>query len=325
MTGSPPQASPPSVSTTHVDPAPGRRGPVVVIGNFDGVHRGHRTLLADAREKAAARGVGTAVLTFEPHPRAFFSRGEPFFRITPRAEKERVLARVGVDAVHVRAFDAGLAGMSPEAFVDELLVGALDASGVVVGYDFHFGKGRAGTPAVLTRLCAERGIGCDVVPVVEEAGAPVSSSAIRAALAAGDVARANALLGYRWFVLGEVRHGDKRGRTLGYPTANMALAEGCGLAHGIYAVRLSADGVVRDGVASFGRRPTFDDGAPLLETFVFDFTGDLYGKTVGVEFAGFIRGEERFESAQALIAQMDRDSARAKEMLAARDGLDSML
>ncbi|GGK42705.1 bifunctional riboflavin kinase/FAD synthetase [Salinarimonas ramus] len=312
-------------SRTHVPPAPGRRGPVVAIGNFDGVHRGHRTLLANAREKAAARGVSSAVLTFEPHPRAYFQPDKPLFRITPQAEKARVLARSGVDAVHVRAFDAALAGMSPEAFVDELIAGALDASGVVVGYDFHFGKGRAGTPAILTELCAARGIGCDVVPVVEEAGAPVSSSAIRAALAEGAIARANALLGYRWFVLGEVRHGDKRGRTLGYPTANMALPEGCGLAHGIYAVRLSADDVVRDGVASYGRRPTFDDGAPLLETFVFDFAGDLYGKEVGVELVGFIRGEERFDSAQALIAQMDRDSARARELLAEQDGLESML
>lgn len=319
------QASAVSASATHVPPAPDRRGPVVAIGNFDGVHRGHQTLLANARARAAARGVASAVLTFEPHPRAFFQPDRSFFRITPQAEKTRVLERVGVDAVHVRAFDAALAGMSPEAFVDELLVGALDASAVVVGYDFHFGRKRAGTPAVLVELCAARGIGCDVVPVVEEAGAPVSSSAIRAALTQGDIARANALLGYRWFVLGEVRHGDKRGRTLGYPTANMRLPDGCGLAHGIYAVRLCADGVVRDGVASFGRRPTFDNGAPLLETFVFDFSGDLYGKTVGVEFAGFIRGEARFESAEALIAQMDRDSDAARAILATPGTLDSML
>lgn len=319
------QPSAVSASATHVAPAPGRRGPVVAIGNFDGVHRGHQTLLANARERATARGVASAVLTFEPHPRAFFQPDRPFFRITPQAEKTRVLERVGVGAVHVRAFDAALAGMSPDAFVDELLVGALDASAVVVGYDFHFGKGRAGTPAVLTELCAARGIGCDVVPVVEEAGAPVSSSAIRAALSEGDVARANALLGYRWFVLGEVRHGDKRGRTLGYPTANMSLPEGCGLAHGIYAVRLSVDGAVRDGVASFGRRPTFDNGAPLLETFVFDFSGDLYGKTLGVELAGFIRGEARFDSAEALIAQMDRDSEAARAILAAPETLASML
>lgn len=324
MTAPSPQASA-SPSATHVPPAPGRRGPVVAIGNFDGVHRGHRTLLANAREKAAARGVDSAVLTFEPHPRAYFQPDKPLFRITPPAEKERVLGRVGIGAVHVRAFDATLAAMTPEAFVDELVVGALDASAVVVGYDFHFGKGRAGTPAVLTELCAARGLGCDVIPVVEEAGAPVSSSAIRAALSEGDVARANALLGYRWFALGEVRHGDKRGRLLGYPTANIRLPEGCGLSHGIYAVRLSADGTVRDGVASFGRRPTFDNGAPLLETFVFDFAGDLYGKTVGVEFAGFIRGEARFDSAEALIVQMDRDSEAARTILSRADGLASML
>ncbi|WP_349372085.1 bifunctional riboflavin kinase/FAD synthetase [Salinarimonas sp.] len=325
MTAPSSQPSAVSASATHVAPAPDRRGPVVAIGNFDGVHRGHQTLLANARERATARGVASAVLTFEPHPRAFFQPDRPFFRITPQAEKTRVLERVGVEAVHVRAFDAALAGMSPDAFVDELLVGALDASGVVVGYDFHFGAKRAGTPAVLTELCAARGIRCDVVPVVEEAGAPVSSSAIRTALSDGDIARANALLGYRWFVLGEVRHGDKRGRTLGYPTANMRLPEGCGLAHGIYAVRLAVDGIVRDGVASFGRRPTFDNGAPLLETFVFDFSGDLYGRTVGVELAGFIRGEARFDSAEALIAQMDRDSEAARAILAAPDALASML
>lgn len=292
------------------------RGPVVAIGNFDGVHRGHQTLLAAARETALALDRARAVLTFEPHPRVFFRPDTPLFRITPQVEKARVFGRIGIPQVHVRAFDADLAGMSPANFVDGLLVRDLDASGVVVGYDFHFGKNRAGTPAVLAELCAARGIACTVVPVVEEAGAPVSSSAIRAALAHGDVAGANALLGYRWFVLGEVRHGDKRGRTLGYPTANMRLPETCGLAHGIYAVRVAIAGEIHDGVASFGRRPTFDDGAPLLETFVFDFAGDLYGREIGVELSGHIRGEARFESADALIVQMDRDSEAARAIIA---------
>lgn len=306
-------------------PRSGTRGPVVAIGNFDGVHRGHRTLVAATRDVAAAMRAPSAVLTFEPHPRAFFQPQTPFFRITPAAEKRRVLERLGIDAVHERTFDAALAGLSPEAFVDGLLVGALRARGVVVGYDFHFGAKRAGTPAVLEALCAERGLSCTIVPVVEEAGAPVSSSAVRAALEEGAVERANALLGYRWFAFGEIVHGDKRGRTLGYPTANMRLPEGCRLAHGIYAVRIAIDGRVHDGVASWGRRPTFDDGAPLLETFVFDFSGDLYGRSVAVELVARLRGEERFDSAQALIAQMDRDAATARTRLAAQDGLDSMI
>lgn len=303
----------------------GRVGPVVAIGNFDGVHRGHQRLIAATREAAGVQGVESAVLTFEPHPRAFFGPNEPFFRITPAAEKRRVLIRLGIDAVHERPFDAALAGLSPEAFVDRLLVGELAASGVVVGYDFHFGAKRAGTPAVLEALCAARGMSCRIVPVVEEAGAPVSSSAVRAALAEGAVERANALLGYRWFAFGPVIHGDKRGRTLGYPTANMRLHEGCRLAHGIYAVRVAIDGAIREGVASYGRRPTFDDGAPLLETFVFDFSDDLYGREVAVELVAFLRGEERFDSAEALIAQMDRDAAEARTRLAAGDGLASMI
>lgn len=310
-----------SASSSPARPA----GPVVAIGNFDGVHRGHRALLDIARARAEALGRAVAVLTFEPHPRAFFRPDPPLFRITPPAEKARVLARIGIETVHVRGFDAGLAGTSPQDFVDGLLVRDLDAAGVVVGWDFHFGKGRAGTPAVLRELCAARGIDCTIVSVVEDAGAPVSSSAIRAALEAGEIARANALLGYRWFVLGEVRHGDKRGRTLGYPTANMALPEGCGLAHGIYAVRARVGERLVDGVASYGRRPTFDDGAPLLETFLFGFSGDLYGQTLGIEFAGRIRGEAKFESAEALVAQMDRDSEAARAILARADGLGSMI
>lgn len=308
------------------DPVPpALKGAVIAIGNFDGVHRGHQALVARAMAMARAWSVPCAVLTFSPHPRAFFAPDKPFFRITPMREKILALASLGLDGAIVRRFDAALAGTSAADFLTRFIGDEIAATGVVIGHDFHFGRGREGTPATMRAFCEARGVACDVVPVVEETGAAISSSAIRSALAEGDVASANGLLGYRWFALGEIRHGAKRGRDLGYPTANMRLPDGCGLRHGIYAVRMRVDGAMRDGVASFGRRPTFDNGAPLLETFLFDFSGDLYGKEVGVEFVGWIRGEERFESVEALIAQMDADSARARAMLAGAGDPPSIL
>lgn len=306
-------------------PASLRRA-VVGIGNFDGVHRGHRVLVAAVRAAAAEASRPSAILTFEPHPRVYFARGGPMFRLTGEAAREVVFRRLGLDGVIVRRFDAGLAGTDARGFVMGLLRDDLRLSGVVVGHDFHFGRWREGTPTMLAALCAEAGLACRIVEPVALAGEaePVSSSAIRQALARGDVGRANALLGYRWFVLARVRHGDKRGRTLGYPTANLAL-DSCGLAHGIYAVRVRlADGTLRDGVASYGRRPTFDDGAPLLEVNLFGFSGDLYGQEIGVELVGFIRGEERFPGAAELIARMDIDAGEAKAQLTA-DATPSML
>jgi len=305
---------------------PALAGAVAAIGNFDGVHLGHRVLVESVRAAAHAAGRPAAILTFEPHPRAYFTPDAPMFRLTGLAAKEIVFARLGLDGVIVRRFDGALAATGARAFVLDFLQGSLGLSGVVVGHDFHFGRGREGTPAVLSELCREAGLSCRIVAPVAlgDEAEPVSSSVIRAALAAGDVARANALLGYRWFVLGPVRHGDKRGRQLGFPTANMRLPD-CGLAHGIYAVRVRlASGAFHDGVASYGRRPTFDDGAPLLETYLFDFSGDLYGQEIAVEFVGYIRGEERFASADALVTRMhiDADAARA---LLARDETRSML
>lgn len=302
-------------------------GAVAAVGNFDGLHLGHRALVAAAREAAAAAGRPSAVLTFEPHPRSYFAPERTMFRLTSEATKLAILARLGLDGVFVRRFDAHLAGLSAEAFVTDLLVRELGLAGVVVGHDFHFGQGREGTPAVMERLCRAHGLTCRIVsPVCADAGAaPVSSSGVRAALSEGDVATANRMLGFRWFVAGEVRHGDKRGRTLGFPTANMALADSCGLRHGIYAVRMATGEAVVPGVASYGRRPTFDDGAPLLETYLFDWSGDLYGRPVEVEFLGFIRGEERFPSAEALIARMQEDARAARALIAAGDGLPSMI
>lgn len=299
-------------------------GAVAALGNFDGVHRGHR-VLAEAVRAAAGRAPAI-VLTFEPHPRAFFAPDQPMFRLTGPEAKEIVFRRLGLDGLVIRRFDAALAGTGARAFVHDLLRRDLGLSGVVIGHDFHFGRGREGTPAILADLCREAGLACRIVPPVAlgTEAEPISSSGIRRALEAGDLARANALLGYRWFVLGSVRHGDKRGRVLGYPTANVALPD-CGLAHGIYAVRARLpDGALRDGVASYGRRPTFDDGAPLLEVNLFDFAGDLYGQEIAVEFVAWIRGEARFDSAEALVVQMDRDAAEARRRLAA-DATPSML
>lgn len=305
---------------------PALAGAVAAIGNFDGVHLGHRVLVERVRRAAREAGRPAVVLTFEPHPRAYFTPDAPMFRLTGLAAKEIVFARLGLDGLIVRRFDAALAATGARAFVVDFLKGSLGLSGVVVGHDFHFGRGREGTPAILAALCQEAGLSCAIVAPVALGGEadPVSSSAIRAALAAGDVARANALLGYRWFVLGPVRHGDKRGRQLGFPTANVMLPD-CGLAHGIYAVRVRlASGAFRDGVASYGRRPTFDNGAPLLETYLFDFDGDFYGQDIAVEFVGYIRGEERFASAEALIERMQVDAGAARSMLA-QDVTTSML
>ncbi len=295
------------------------KGAIAAIGNFDGVHRGHRHLLDMALKSAKP----AAVLTFEPHPRSFFQPDKPLFRITPEPVKLDIFSRLGLAGVFVRRFDQELASCDAEAFAN-LLSRELELSGVVIGHDFHFGRGREGNPDRMRELCDRLGLKCLIAPAVVEGSEPVSSSAIRAALEEGDIAAANKLLGYRWFVRAEVRHGDKRGRELGYPTANMRLPDDCRLRHGIYAVRAAVDGRTVDGVASFGRRPTFDNGAPLLEVHLFDFKGDLYGKTLDVEFVGWIRGEERFDGIEALIAQMDRDSEEAKRILA-EDRTPSMI
>jgi riboflavin kinase/FMN adenylyltransferase len=299
-------------------------GAVVAIGNFDGVHRGHQRLIEAVRELAARLSRPSAVLTFEPHPRLFFTPGATLFRLTPEPEKIALLQAHGLDGAFIRRFDESLAGLSAEEFVTRLLIGHMGAAGVVVGHDFHFGRGREGNPARLEALCHEHGLACTVVPAVSDNGHVVSSTAIRTALEHGDVAAANGLLGYRWFIRAEVGHGDKRGRELGYPTANLRLADDNRLRHGIYAVRARVGGRLQEGVASFGRRPTFDNGAPLLEVHLFDFRGDLYGASIDVEFVAWIRGEERFESVEALIARMDRDSEEARALLA-QDRVRSML
>jgi riboflavin kinase / FMN adenylyltransferase len=292
------------------------RGAVVAIGNFDGVHRGHRAVIGAALDQARALGRPAAALTFEPHPRAYFNPGEPLFRLTDEAVKLRLLASTGLDGAIVLTFDAALAGLSAESFVERILVERFAVSGAVIGFNFHFGMNRAGSPDFLKSQGKKYGFAVDVVPRFEDQGRPVSSGPIRDALAAGRVDQAAEFLGYPWFVSGEVIHGDKRGRELGFPTANLKLDAACGLRHGIYAVRVAAGERRYSGVASFGRRPMFDTGAVLLEVFLFDFAGDLYGQNIDVAFIDWIREERMFDSAGALIAQMQDDSRIAREALA---------
>jgi len=291
-------------------------GAVVAIGNFEGVHRGHRVVVDHAVALAAKLSRPAAALTFEPHPRAFFRPSEPIFRLTDERAKLRLLAATPLDGAVVVKFDAALAKLSAQEFVGKILCDWLNVSGAVIGFDFHFGRDRAGSPMFLTGQGAERGFAVDVVPEVKDETRRFSSGAVRAALTSGDVADAAALLGYPWFVSGEVIHGEKRGRDLGFPTANLKLDPGCGLRHGIYAVRVDIDGKRYGGVASFGRRPQFDNGAPLLEIFLFDFKGDLYGKVIDCAFIGWVRPELKFDSVDALVVRMNEDSSEARAMLA---------
>ena len=300
------------------------RGMVVAMGNFDGVHLGHRAVIDAALQMGRSHGRPALAVTFEPHPRSFFSPNTPQFRLTDEAGKLRLLAGAGLAGAVVMTFDKRRAGTTAQDFIHHDLIERLGISGIAVGYDFHFGKGRVGSPSLLVAEAPRLGIEVDVQAHVDIAERPVSSSAIRMALAEGQIEDATAMLGGPWFVSGEVIHGEKRGRDLGYPTANIRLDKNCGLKHGIYAVRVGQgagnDRVRFDGVASFGRRPTFDNGAPLLEVFLFDFKGDLYGKSLDVAVIGFIRDELKFDNIDALIRQMDDDSARARARLAAAPG-----
>jgi riboflavin kinase/FMN adenylyltransferase len=303
-------------SASATTPAEALSGAVVAIGNFDGVHRGHKAVIAAAQQRAAALGRPAAALTFEPHPRTFFHPAEPLFRLTDAPTKLRLLAATGLDGAIVLTFDEALASLSAEDFVKRILVERFAVGGAAIGFNFHFGANRAGSPAFLTAEGKRHGFAVDIVPPLLDRGRPVSSQPIREALAAGRLDAAADLLGYPWFLSGTVIHGDKRGRELGFPTANLIPDPSCGLRHGIYAVRAAVGGRRHDGVASFGRRPMFDTGKTLLEIFLFDFSGDLYGATMDVAFISFLRDEAVFASAGELIRQMQEDSRRAREVLA---------
>jgi riboflavin kinase/FMN adenylyltransferase len=308
--------------TDPAAPPAGLEGAVVAIGNFDGVHRGHAVVIAQAEAMARRLGKPCAVLTFEPHPADYFAGRPVIFRLTPERAKAIALARLGLEAMFVFTFDEKLATLSAESFVQDILIRSLRISGAVVGYDFHFGKARAGSPEFLRDAGTRHGFEVEVVEKVlaDPDGSPeaVHSAATRVALETGDVAQARRLLGHDFFVVGEVIHGQKLGRELGFPTANLALDPSCRLRYGIYAVRVAIDGVLRDGVASYGRRPTVDDGAPLLEIYVLDFSGDLYGRMLEIAFVGWIRPEVKFDGLDALVVQIEDDVQKARALLAAR-------
>ncbi len=312
------------LSVDPVQPPEGLAGAVVAIGNFDGVHRGHRAVIFRAKNLAQRLGWPCAVLTFEPHPADFFARGDKssgqkIFRLTSREAKAHRLAELGLDGMIVLTFDDSLAKLDAEAFLSEILARRLGVGAVVVGYDFHFGAKRSGTPQFLSEQAGKHGFLAEIVEkvVADEAGSldAVSSTATREALERGDVAAAAALLGHPWSLTGPVIHGAKLGRQLGYPTANLAVDAACRLKHAIYAVEVAIDGEMLKGVASFGRRPTVDNGPPLLEVYVFDFSGDLYGKEIEVFFIDFLRPEQKFDSLDALLAQIRRDEMAARVKL----------
>jgi len=293
-----------------------QRGGVFAIGNFDGVHRGHKALLRRARELAETRATQSGVLVFEPHPRVFFRPEQDHFQITPLPRKLELIAAQGIEIAAVLTFDGNLSAMSAETFVSRVLVDWLGVSHAVVGYDFFFGKSRMGTPETLKAEGLTHGFGVDVIAPQAEAGAAYSSSAIRAKLSAGDVAGAAHDLGGWWQVRGPVVGGAQKGGPMGFPTANVVMPKGTALGHGIFACRVHVEDRCYNAAGYLGTRPTFDNGAPVLEVFLFDFSGDLYGKTITVEFIAHIRPDRKFDSSQELVAQMDADCAAVKDVLA---------
>ncbi|WP_353224880.1 bifunctional riboflavin kinase/FAD synthetase [Salinisphaera sp. C84B14] len=291
-------------------------GCALTIGNFDGLHRGHQAIVRQLRERAQALGVPSVLMSFEPMPREFFAPERAPARLSSPREKMRMAQALGVDIFAWARFDAEFAGMSPHAFLEDLLSARLNAHYLLVGEDFRFGQKRAGDIETLRAFAHDREMEVAPLPDVQVDGARVSSTRVRDALAAGDVAQANRLLGHAYWVSGRVVQGERLGRTLGFPTANIRLARKPAPRYGVYAVWVyMADGVRRAGAASFGIRPTVNGREPLLEVFVLDFDGDLYGQRIDVSFEAFIRAEERYDSLDALTAQMHRDVARVRSHL----------
>jgi len=291
------------------------RGGVVALGNFDGFHLGHQAVVGRAIQRAREAGRPALVATFDPHPVRYFKPDALPFRLTTLDQRQRLFADAGADAMIVFHFDQLLAGLTAEAFVAERLVGLIGVAGVVTGEDFTFGRGRSGNAAVLGELASRHGFFADAVGPVTLAGEPVSSSRIREALQQGDCATAARLLTRPFTVEGVVQHGDKVGRSIGYPTANIDLDRYLRPRYGIYAVRgRLADGRVLNGAANVGIRPSFDPPKELLEVYFFDFAGDLYGQTVEIEFHAYLRPEAKFDSLDALKAQMDADCAEARRI-----------
>ena len=291
------------------------------MGNFDGLHLGHRAVIDIAREQAKRAGAPLGIVTFEPHPRQFFAPDSGSFRLMNAEARANRLAKLGVERLYELPFDARLAAMSPDQFAAEVLARGLGVAHVTVGEDFHFGKGRAGKAHDLQRLGEALGFGTTVAGLVDMGGVEISSTAIRAALSEGRPRDAAKMLGHWHRIEGEVLHGEKRGRDLGYPTANMGL-DGLHLPKlGIYAVLADVltgpQAGSYHGAASLGTRPMFGENRPNLETHLFDFAGDLYGQHLSIALVDYLRPEAKFDGLPALIAQMDADCDRARAILAA--------
>ncbi|HEY6815964.1 MAG TPA: bifunctional riboflavin kinase/FAD synthetase [Croceibacterium sp.] len=302
----------------HRDPVPeGLRGAVIALGNFDGFHLGHQAVVAEAVEWARGEGRPVIVATFDPHPVRHFAPHVPWFRLTQLDQREALFAAAGADAMLVFDFGDELAATTAEDFVGELLAQHLGVAGVVTGEDFTFGKARGGNVALLAEWGAQHGIAARAVGPVNTGGIAVSSSRIRDALKAGDCETATALMTRPFAVRGVVQHGDKRGRTLGYPTANLELGTYLRPRYGIYAVtgRVLDTGQTLKGAAGLGIRPMFEPPKELLEPYFFDFDGDLYGQEIEVALHHFLRPEAKFDSLDALKAQLAEDCARAAELL----------
>ena len=291
------------------------RSSVVAIGNFDGVHRGHRGLIAAAVDKARELGRPSAVMMFEPHPREFFQPNEPLFRLTPLNAKLKLIESLGIKVAFVESFDQHFSGLTAQEFIERVLVAGLGVSHVIIGYDFYFGHKRGGNPEMMVKAGQDLGFGVTVMAPVAEDGEVFSSSSVRLHLAQGDVKGAARQLGATWHVHGKIVGGAHRGTGLGFPTANVPMPKGTVLGHGIYAVRARVDGVTHNAAAYLGTRPTFDDGLPVLEVYLIDFKGDLYGHDMDVEFIDFIRPDRKFASPEELVHQMDEDVAKVRAIL----------
>ncbi len=302
---------------THDQPIPDAlRGAVIALGNFDGFHRGHQAVVGRAVQRGAHERRPVIVATFDPHPVRHFRPDTPPFRLTTLDQRERMFAHAGADAMLVFKFGDELASTTAEDFIAELLAKRLGAAGVVTGEDFTFGKGRGGNVEVLRELGARHGVQAEAVEPVLLDGTRISSGRIREALQAGDPGTATRLLTRPFAIEGTVVHGDKRGRALGWPTANIELGNYLRPAYGIYAVRVRLDDdSEHDGVASLGVRPTFDPPRELLEAVLFDFDGDLYGRTIEVALHHYLRPEVKFDSVEALKVQMDKDAEEARRFL----------
>jgi riboflavin kinase / FMN adenylyltransferase len=294
------------------------KGAAVALGAFDGVHRGHQAVIGRAREAAESLGAPLAVVSFDPHPRRWFQPDAAPFRLMTADQMARALGDLGVETLYLLPFDAEMAAMSHERFAEEVLADGLGIRHAAVGFDFTFGKGRTGSPEALRTLGERLGFTVSTVDRIDDAGGlKLSSSAVREALHAGDMARAAAILGQSFALQGEVMHGDKRGRTIGVPTANVPLGDYMRPAFGIYATRTRlADGRVVDGVANLGMRPMWRLTEPLLEVWLFDFDGDLYGQTIETELVAFLRPEMSFDGLDALKTQIEADATAARAALA---------